>query len=141
MPGYSMFSTDDMVNWKDHGVILDQNDVPWGAKNRYGMWAPDCVKKGDKYYLFYPGIPEDRSAFRRIGVGVSDSPTGPFVQQPNYINGVKGIDPNVLVDDDGTPYLYYGGGTGIGALKVAKLKPNMTEIEGSPKIFYLCPSN
>ncbi len=133
MPGYSMFSTDDLVNWTDHGVILDQNDVPWGAKNRYGMWAPDCVKKGDKYYLYYPGIPEDRSAFRRVGVCISDSPTGPFKPQSNYIKGVRGIDPNVLVDDDGQSYLYYGGGTGIGALKVAKLKDNMTEIEGSPK--------
>ncbi|WP_109436767.1 MULTISPECIES: family 43 glycosylhydrolase [Aquimarina] len=133
MPDYHIFSTTDMINYKDHGVALDQNDVPWGAKDKFGMWAPDCIKKGSKYYYYYPGIPADKSAFRRIGVGVSDNPTGPFSWEKNYIKGIQGIDPNPFVDDDGKAYIYYGGGKGTGALKVARLKDNMTEIQGQPE--------
>ncbi len=133
MPDYHMFSTDDLVNWKDHGRIMDQNEVPWGAKDKYGMWAPDCIYKDGTYYYYYPGIPADKSAFRRIGVATSKSPTGPFKQVNHYIKGIEGIDPGLFVDDDGEAYLYYGGGKGKGALKVVKLKDNMIEIEGQPK--------
>lgn len=133
MPDYHIFSTTDLINYKDHGVTLDQNDVPWGQKDMFGMWAPDCIKKGNKYYYYYPGMPSDKSAFRRVGVGVSDSPTGPFTWEKDYIKDVQGIDPNPFIDDDGKAYLYYGGGKGTGALKVAELKSNMKEIKGTPK--------
>ncbi|WP_282079821.1 carbohydrate-binding protein [Aquimarina algiphila] len=133
MPDYHMFSTEDMVNWKDHGVIMDQNEVPWGAKDQYGMWAPDCIYKDGTYYYYYPGVPADKSAFRRIGVATSKNPTGPFKQVDHYIKGIQGIDPGLFVDDDGKAYLYYGGGNGKGALKVVELKDNMVEIKGQPK--------
>lgn len=132
MPDYHIFSTEDMVNWTDHGMAIDQNDVPWGEKDMYGMWAPDCIEKDGKYYYYYPAIPKDKSAFRRIGVAISDSPTGPFKHVENYIDGVKGIDPGVFIDDDGKGYLYFGGGKGIGALKAAPLKDNMVEINAPP---------
>lgn len=133
MPDYHMFSTEDMVNWKDHGVIMDQNEVPWGGKDQYGMWAPDCIYKDGTYYYYYPGVPADKSAFRRIGVATSKSPTGPFKQVSHYIKGIQGIDPGLFVDDDGKAYLYYGGGNGKGALKVVELKDNMIEIKDKAK--------
>ncbi len=134
MPDYHIFSTTDLVNYKDHGRVLDQNEVPWGAKDKFGMWAPDCIENGGKYYYYFPGIPKDKSSFRRIGVGVSDSPTGPFKWEENYISEVHGIDPNPFVDDNGKVYLYYGGGKGTGALKVIELKNNMIEPKGKPKV-------
>ncbi len=129
MPGYNIFSLENGATWKDHGRVLDQNEVPWGKKDSYGMWAPDCIKKGDKYYYYYPAEPKDGSAFRRIGVGVSNSPTGPFKWEKNYIKGVSGIDPGLLVDDNGKAYLYFGGGQ---ELYVAPLKDNMKEISAEP---------
>jgi len=132
MPDYHMFSTEDLVNWKDHGRIMDQNEVPWGAKDKYGMWAPDCIYKNGTYYYYYPGVPKDKSSFRRIGVATSKKPTGPFEQVNHYIKGIQGIDPGLFVDDDGQAYLYYGGGTGKGALKAVQLKENMVEIKGKP---------
>ncbi|TRX57633.1 family 43 glycosylhydrolase [Fulvivirga sp. M361] len=128
MPGYHIFSTENGASWKDHGQILDHNEVPWGKKNAYGMWAPDCIKRGDKYYYYYPAPPKDGSAFRRIGVGVSKSPGGPFKWEKNYIEGVQGIDPGLLLDGD-SAYLYYGGGE---ELFVAPLKDNMKEIAAEP---------
>lgn len=129
MPDYHMFSLENGNTWKDYGVVLDQNEVPWGKKNSYGMWAPDCIKKGDTYYYYYPAEPQDGSSFRRIGVGTSKSPTGPFKWEKSYIKDVSGIDPGLLLDDDGKAYLYFGGGK---ELFVAPLKDNMKEVAAKP---------
>ncbi|WP_119844441.1 family 43 glycosylhydrolase [Reichenbachiella sp. MSK19-1] len=137
MPDYHIFSLENGNTWKDHGVALDQNEVPWGAKNSYGMWAPDCIKKGNKYYYYYPAKPKDGSAFRRIGVGVSDNPTGPFKWEKNYIDGVSGIDPGLLIDEDGQSYLFFGGGH---ELYVAPLENNMKKITQKPLLIEGLPA-
>jgi len=127
MPNYHAFSTTDGTNWTDHGVMLDQNDVPWVARNSYGMWAPDIIEKNGTYYLYFPAPPADGSGFRRIGVATSKSPTGPFVPEKNYMSGVNGIDPGVFTDTNGQSYIYWGGGE---TLKGAKLSANMKSITG-----------
>ncbi|PWJ43174.1 family 43 glycosylhydrolase [Sediminitomix flava] len=129
MPDYHIFSLENGNTWKDHGRVLDQNEVPWGEKNSYGMWAPDCIEKDGKYYYYYPAKPKNENTFRRIGVGVSDSPTGPFKWEKNYIKGVSGIDPGLLLDDDEKAYLFFGGGH---ELYVAPLKDNMKEVSKAP---------
>jgi len=129
MPGYHAFSLENGSTWKDHGWVLKENEVPWGQRDTYSMWAPDCVQKGDKYYYYYPAGPADKSSFRRIGVGVSSNPTGPFKWEKNYIQGIDGIDPGLLVDEDGKSYMYYAGGHEI---RGVELKGNMKEIKGKP---------
>lgn len=136
MPYYHVFSTENMFDWQDHGRKIDQNDVPWGIKDSYGMWAPDCVQVGKKYYYYFPGIPADSSSFRQTGVAVADSPTGPFKLEPNYMKGAAGIDPNVFIDDDGQAYLYFGGGEKLFVAQLNKdmksLKTEAKAIEGLP---------
>lgn len=127
MPGYHAFSSDNLHTWKDHGWVLKENDVPWGTRDTYSMWAPDCIKKGNKYYYYYPAQPADGSSFRRIGVGVSKSPTGPFKWEKSYIEGVDGIDPGLFIDDDERNYLYFGGGKELYGIE---LKDNMKEVIG-----------
>ena len=61
----------------------------------------------------FPAMPKDKSAFRKIGVAVADTPTGPYTPEESYIEGIEGIDPNVFIDDDGRIYLYYGGGENL----------------------------
>ena len=51
MADYHVFSSEDLIDWKDHGVILSQENVPWGKPDAYSMWAPDCVYKNGKYYF------------------------------------------------------------------------------------------
>lgn len=106
MRDYHVFSMDsiDDEEAKDHGVILDKKDVPWVGRQ---MWAPDCAHKNGKYYFYFPA--KDKDDIFRIGVAVSDSPTGPFKAQPDYIKGSFSIDPAVLEDDDGKYYMYWGG--------------------------------
>lgn len=137
MPWYHVFSFENGSTWKDHGRVLDQNEVPWGEKNSYGMWAPDCIEKDDKYYYYFPAKPEDGSSFRRIGVGVSDQPAGPFKWEKSYIKGVSGIDPGLFLDDDNKAYLFYGGGE---TLFVAPLKDNMKEIAAEPIVVQNLPA-
>lgn len=37
MPDYHVFSSEDLTLWTDHGVILRQEDVPWGKPDAYAM--------------------------------------------------------------------------------------------------------
>ena len=127
MEDYHVFSSANLTDWTDHGVILTQKDVPWAKPDAFAMWAPDCVFKDGKYYFYFPAIAKDGS--RRIGVAVGESPAGPFKPQANYIEGVVGIDPGVFIDRDGSAYMYW---SAKDALVMARLKANMLEIEGPP---------
>jgi len=71
------------------------------------MWAPDANEKDGKYYLFFPAKAHDD--IFRIGVATSNSPTGPFIAEPEAIKGSFSIDPAVFKDDDGSYYMYFGG--------------------------------
>ncbi|CEJ57576.1 Putative Beta-1,4-xylosidase [Penicillium brasilianum] len=105
MTDYHVFSMDSIDGpVEDSGVVLSAKDVPWVSKQ---MWAPDAATKGGKYYLVFPA--RDKEGIFRIGVAVSDSPTGPFVPEENYIPGSYSIDPAVFVDEDEKAYLYFGG--------------------------------
>ena len=99
MADYHVFSSENLVDWKDHGVILSQEDVPWGDSQSYSMWAPDCVYKDGKYYFYFPASPKGGKGFN-VGVATADKPYGPFVPLAEPIKGVFGIDPCVLLDKD-----------------------------------------
>ncbi|MDE6495381.1 MAG: family 43 glycosylhydrolase, partial [Duncaniella sp.] len=104
MEDYHVFSSENLTDWIDHGVIVSQTSVPWVDSQSYSMWAPDCVKKGDNYYFYFPAAPKGERGFR-VGVAVSENPSGPFWPMPRFIEGISGIDPCVLVDDDGSSYI------------------------------------
>lgn len=129
MADYHVFSSENLTDWTDHGVILSQENVPWVAPESYSMWAPDCVYKNGKYYFYFPSTPkgEGMRGFN-IGVAVADKPYGPFTPQASPIKGVMGIDPCVLVDKDGQAYIYWSGR----GMSVAKLKENMLELATEP---------
>ncbi|MDE6022160.1 MAG: family 43 glycosylhydrolase, partial [Muribaculaceae bacterium] len=129
MADYHVFSSENLVDWTDHGVILTQNKIPWVKPDSYAMWAPDCVEKDGRYYFYFPASPKDMERGFGIGVAMAESPEGPFMAMPRPIKGVMGIDPCVLVDDDGKSYIYW---SGMG-ISVAQLKDNMIELEGEPK--------
>ena len=131
MADYHVFSSQNLTDWTDHGVILTQQQVPWGNAQGYAMWAPECVFKktaeapGGKYFFYFPDAPKGGRGFA-VGVATADRPEGPFTPEAQPIAGVTGIDPCVLIDDDGQAYIYWGG---MG-LRGAKLKDNMKELAG-----------
>ena len=127
MEDYHVFSSEDLVNWQDHGVIVTQNKVPWVRPNSYSMWAPDCVYRNGKYYFYFPSAPAKGGGFG-VGVAIADNPEGPFIPEPEPIKGINGIDPCVLLASDGNAYIFWGAG------RCAKLKDNMKELaDDNPK--------
>jgi hypothetical protein len=123
MEDYHVFSSENLTDWTDHGVIVTQNKVPWVRPDSYSMWAPDCVYRNGKYYFYFPSAPAAGKGFGfGIGVAIADSPEGPFIPEPEPIKGISGIDPCVLQASDGNAYIFWGAG------RCAKLKPNMKEI-------------
>lgn len=126
MPGYYAYSTENFFDWADHGKLFFQEDVAWAIQDKYCMWAPDCVKYGDKYYYYFPSLAKVGDF--KIGVGISDNPEGPFTLEPNFIAGISNIDPNVFIDDDNKAYIISGGGH-IN-FKMAELDSSMTKIVG-----------
>lgn len=129
MADYHVFSSEDLIRWKDHGVIADQEHIPWVRPDAYSLWAPDCVCKDGKYYFYFPAAPRDstKKGFA-IGVAVSGRPYGPFMPLPRPIEGINGIDPCVLTDKDGQSYIYWAGR----GMMMAKLKGNMVELASEP---------
>ncbi len=111
---FKVFTSPDLVQWKDDGVILDlPKDVRWADRN---AWAPTIIEKkinGQYKYFYY------FTAAQKIGVAVANNPTGPFVDsgkpliasKPEGIKGGQEIDPDVFMDPiSGKSYLYWGNG-------------------------------
>jgi hypothetical protein len=139
MEDYHVFSSANLTDWTDHGVIVTQNKVPWVRPNSYSMWAPDCIERNGKYYFYFPTSAKDTITYGRgftIGVAIADKPEGPYVPQATPIKGVRGIDPNVFIDKDGQAYLYYSAGN----IYAAKLKENMIELASDPVILKDLPT-
>lgn len=126
------FSSADLVSWKDEGVILDlKKDVSWADRN---AWAPTMIEKKVngvyKYFYYF-------TAAQKIGVAVSDNPTGPFVDSgkplianapKDFTGGGQEIDPDVFADPvSGKNYLYWGNGY----LACVELNDDMISIKES----------
>jgi len=133
MDRYHVYSTADMVHWRDEGEILRASQVDWGRPEGGFMWAPDCAFKDGKYYYYFPHPSETKwNDSWKIGVATSSNPASGF-KSVGFLQGIGGfamIDPAVLMDTGGQAYLYYGGGSHCAGVK---LKPNMVEIDGEPQ--------
>lgn len=124
---FSVFSSKDLIHWKNEGMILDvTKELAW-AKLR--AWAPGTIERDGKYYFYF-------CADAKIGVGVADKPTGPFkdaLGKPLVAalpqRGGQAIDPCPFIDEDGQAYLYYGNGR----LFVQKLAKDMISFDGEAK--------
>jgi hypothetical protein len=128
MEDYHVFSSENLTDWTDHGMIVTQNKVPWVRPNSYSMWAPDCVYRNGKYYFYFPSAPAEGRGGFAVGVAIADNPEGPFIPEPEPIKGINGIDPCVLQASDGNAYIFWGNG------RCAKLKENMKELaDDTPK--------
>ena len=117
---YRVFSSEDLVRWTDHGASFtthDALDEPWRDATLY---APDCIRYRDEYRLFF--CTSDNGE----GVARSSDPGGPF-GDPQPIAGAHGdaIDPAAFIDDDGTPYLFWGQFHARGA----RLRDDLTAID------------
>ena len=137
MEDYHVFSSSNLTDWTDHGVIVSQNKVKWVDSSAYSMWAPDCIFRNGKYYFYFPSITKDTTNGRGffIGVAIADKPEGPYIAQNEPIKKARGIDPNVFIDKDGQAYIYWA----MRNIYAAKLKENMLELDSDPQIIQEFP--
>ena len=108
---YHVLYSKDLGNW-----TLRENSF----RSERTLYAPDMIRKGDTYYLYY----DDPSGAE--WVATSDSPEGPF-KDGGRIEGPKGIDPNIFIDDDGQAYYFWGQFSAKGA----KMNPDLKTIDPS----------
>ena len=105
----------DLTDWRYEGVIYRAGQDAKNGKGDMHMCAPDVVQGTDgRYYLYYE--------FHRLtvtSVVVCDTPAGKYefygyIQRPDGTpygekkGEVNLFDPGVLVDDDGSVYMYTG---------------------------------
>ena len=141
---FSVFSSTNLIDWTDEGKMLDVkgDQVKWATGN---AWAPCIIEKpaagligssqgntislrasNDYRYFFYFSAHNPQSNRKEIGVAVSDSPTGPFVDngapiltdadRPQEARGGQAIDVDVFQDPkSGKCYIYWGNGFMAGA--------------------------
>lgn len=131
---FRVYSSPDMKDWTDEGIMLDlkTDQVSWADGN---AWAPAIIERkendGYKYYFYFSGNnPEAKR--KQIGVAVSDSPTGPFVDAGHPIikddpsRRGQQIDVDVFQDPiSGKYYLYWGNSF----MAVAELADDMMSIK------------
>ncbi|MBQ2345884.1 MAG: alpha/beta fold hydrolase [Kiritimatiellae bacterium] len=128
-----LYTSTDMVNWRDCGAVASLKDFEWARNKENGAWAIQVIERGGKWYMYCP------LHGNGIGVLVADSPYGPFrdpigkplVWQREHWND---IDPTVWIDDDGQAYMYWGNPE----LYCVKLNKDMVSYSGDivkfPKI-------
>lgn len=111
--GFRAYSSSDLQEWEPLGIVMDgDQEVSWGTGC---YWAPEVYERNGKFYMFYSANwkenPQNDLEVFRIGVAVSDSPAGPFVNMydhPIFDPGYPIIDANVFFDDEnGKVYLYF----------------------------------
>ena len=148
-----VFSTDDLVNWTFHGTIdvaklcSSWTGNPW-YKGFMNSWAPSVTWRTtedgkEEFFLYFANTSHG------VGVLTADSPIGPWKSplKASLINrDTPGalpcnwiFDPGVMIDENGTGWLSFGGGdpnekgTDIqpNNARIVKLKPSMIELDGS----------
>lgn len=134
MRDWRVYSTTDMKHWTDHGQIMKREDFAWAKAD---AWAAQAIRKDGRFWFYAAVEHDDTHPGKAIGVAVSDSPTGPFVDArgsalitnqmtPKGEHSWEDIDPTVFTDDDGTTWIAWGNRQAY----IARLKPNMVEIDG-----------
>lgn len=139
-------SSDDMVNWTDHGAI-EVAGSSGAAKWATCSWAPCAAHKTidgkEKFFLYFC------NGGNGVSVLTADSPEGPWSDPlgkalitrstPNCSDVVWLFDPAVFVDDDGTGYFCFGGGVPDGqqanpkTSRIVKLGADMISLDGVPQ--------
>ncbi len=107
-----ILQSEDLVNWEYAGSVFNSSNRPTWRPTSFGIWAPDIVKIGDTYNLYYSFAGWEDEINSAVGVATSKHPEGPWVDQGAVVTtqntGVKqSIDSYVFEYEDGV-YMIWG---------------------------------
>lgn len=133
--GFDVWVSDDMVNWEGPIFCFDAIKS-WGKSH---FWAPEVVYHNGKFVMHYTAKSRELDSLR-IGVAVSDCPTGPFKdvhERPMFDLGYATIDGSILRCEEGN-FMYYSrdccenyvNGVKTSQLYCVKLNDELTEAVG-----------
>ena len=138
--GFCVWVSDDLVNWSEEGIFCFDAIKSWGKSH---FWAPEVVYHNGKFVMHYTAKSRELDSLR-LGVAVSDSPTGPFVDvhgKPMFDLGYATIDGSVLRCDEGNFFYYsrdccenYVDGIKTSQLYCVRLNDDLTEVVGEHKL-------
>jgi arabinoxylan arabinofuranohydrolase len=136
MYNYLLYSTADMANWTDHGIVAGDTDPnkTWAWSGSGNAWAPQAIARNNKVYLYAP-VPYNNDW--GIAVAVADRPEGPYADPIGKPVVTGSYDPTVFIDDDGQAYLYWGGN---GPSYGVKLNSDMVSTNGDIQTFSGIPT-
>ena len=117
--GLYAFTSEDMKNWTDHGMIFRSKREFGNYPNN--TWASGIAVKNGKVYIVYP---DGASGVGMITAPAIDGPYTDPVKETHGVNRIAGggsliggcdgiahcFDPGILIDDDGKGYVIFGGG-------------------------------
>ena len=108
MKDWLLYSTEDMVNWTYLGTPVSTATFPWAFQGDRA-WASQAVERNGKWY-WYVCLTEAATRADALAVAVADRPEGPYTDAIGgpLATGFAFIDPTVFIDDDGTPWLFWG---------------------------------
>lgn len=141
--GFSAWTSDNLVDWTDRGMIFKKSRDSWGRRH---FWAPEVIAHNGEFLLFYSAVgqavPNRWRMDHRICVAKGPTPLGPFedVKAPLFEVGYATIDAFPFVDGEDA-YLYFARDISqypTSDIYVIELNDDLTETIGEPK-FLLSP--
>src|SRR5690554_209965 len=139
--GFYVWVSKDLKAFSKPQVCYEKNERSFGYKD---FWAPEVIYDGSKFIMHYTARAKTSNSLR-IGVAISDSPLGPFVdvydQTPMFDYGYAAIDGHVFVDSNDMKYFYFSkdcsenwvDGIKTSEIFVARLSDDYLKIIGEPK--------
>ena len=138
-PGITFYTSGDMTNWSLGGRVFPR-EPSWAKSvtSRFDgrEWAPDISRHDGEYYLYYAvSAPGKNDSAIGLAINKTLDPASPEYQwrdQGVVLRSIAGrdlwnaIDPNVIVDGKGTPWMDFG--SFWDGIKLVKLAPNWKTI-------------
>jgi arabinan endo-1,5-alpha-L-arabinosidase len=147
-PGIMFYTSPDMVHWRMGGQIF-ASEPSWAksvaTKFDGREWAPDISYHNGEYYLYYavsaPGVNDSAIGLavnRTLDPSASDyqwQDEGIVLRSIPNRDLWNAIDPNIIVDNDGAPWMDFG--SFWGGIKLVKLGSDYKTIAEPEKWYSL----
>lgn len=147
--GISVMSSTDLTHWKIEEPVFEEApqwavDLIPGYKGH--TWAPDVIYHNGLYHLFY-----SCSAFGKntSAIGHATNPTlnpsdpafkwtdhGKIIQSVPYRDMWNAIDPNIVIDESGIPWMTFG--SFWDGIKLVKLTPDLMQVAQPEEWHSIC---
>jgi beta-xylosidase len=122
-PGVPVFHSRDLVSWTQVGNVLErpsQLRLPRGTRSSGGVYAPTLRHHDGRFWLITTNVEDGNLLY------TAEDPAGPW-SEPVRLPGVRGIDPDIAWDEDGTCWC-----TCAGVWQV-RIDPYSGETVGAPQ--------